>query len=142
MLLTAAKFYSSPTNANARLLFRASLVHLPIFMVAFLLHRLPNTGLDRTELFAHNARLLGLGGSPTKVLNDGGSLAVPLHGESSTDLKARDFGRAIDRVSLPPLPFLPAPRLTTTISCPSKALCNDATDKERETVMGGPREDK
>ena len=39
MTLTAAKFYSAPTTANARLLFRASLLHLPIFMGAFLLHR-------------------------------------------------------------------------------------------------------
>ena len=41
MMLTAAKFHATPTTANARLLFRASLLHLPIFMTAFLLHRLP-----------------------------------------------------------------------------------------------------
>ena len=62
MLLTAANFYAKPSNMNARILFRASLLHLPIFMVAFLLHRIPNTGDDRITLLMEHARLLGIGG--------------------------------------------------------------------------------
>lgn len=50
MMLTAARFYSTPTVANARILFRASLLHLPLFMAAFLVHRLPNRGEDRAAL--------------------------------------------------------------------------------------------
>lgn len=61
MTLCAAKFYSTPTTANARLLFRASLLHLPIFMGAFLLHRQPNLVEDKREVFVRNVRLLGLG---------------------------------------------------------------------------------
>jgi protoheme IX farnesyltransferase len=62
MALAAASFYGRPNNANARLLFRASLLHLPIFMAAFLLHRRPNTGeLDRAGLLSLEARRLGFG---------------------------------------------------------------------------------
>ena len=50
MMLTAARFYSTPTVANARILFRASLLHLPLFMAAFLVHRLPNRGEDKAAL--------------------------------------------------------------------------------------------
>ena len=49
-MLTAARFYSTPTVANARFLFRASLLHLPLFMAAFLVHRLPNRGEDKAAL--------------------------------------------------------------------------------------------
>ena len=111
-------------------------------MVAFLLHRVPNTGVNRTELFAHNARLIGLGGYPAKVLDAGFSSAVPVHDESNTALKAREFDRAIGKMSFPPLPFLPAPRLDATISCPSKALCNDATDEEHGTVVESQKNDR
>lgn len=58
MLLTAATFYGRPTTRNARILFRASLVHLPLFMAAFLVHRIPNTGIARWELLSEHARLL------------------------------------------------------------------------------------
>ncbi len=61
MLLTAARFYGRPTTGNARVLFRASLLHLPLFMAAFLVHRIPNTGIARGELLSEHARLL-LGG--------------------------------------------------------------------------------
>lgn len=58
MTVMAAKFYASPSIPNARLLFRASLLHLPLFMAAFLAHRLPNTGEDRAALLVG----AGLGG--------------------------------------------------------------------------------
>lgn len=62
MTLCAARFASSPTLANARVVFRASLLHLPVFMLAFLAHRVPNpeSGLDRLELLREHARKLGI----------------------------------------------------------------------------------
>lgn len=36
---TAGVFYQSPTTANARLLFRASLLHLPVWMVGLMAYR-------------------------------------------------------------------------------------------------------
>jgi protoheme IX farnesyltransferase len=58
MLLTAANFYAKPSNGNARILFRASLLHLPVFMGAFLLHRIPNTGAERKDVLMEHLRLL------------------------------------------------------------------------------------
>ena len=55
MLLTAAKFYATPSLPNARLLFRASLLHLPLFLAAFLAHRIPNTGEDKLQLLVRGA---------------------------------------------------------------------------------------
>jgi protoheme IX farnesyltransferase len=43
----AAAFYAKPSDANARLVFRASLLHLPVWMGAFLVHRIPNTPAAR-----------------------------------------------------------------------------------------------
>ena len=43
----AAAFYAKPTDANARWVFRASLFHLPVWMGAFLAHRIPNTPAAR-----------------------------------------------------------------------------------------------
>ena len=111
MLLTAAKFYSAPTNGNARTLFRASLLHLPLFMGAFLLHRLPNTGEDRKELFLDNARRLGLAMSSSPVKDS----AVE-DNEIATTVPANlvAYSTMYGSVSLPPLPFLPAPSFVHT----------------------------
>lgn len=140
MLLTAARFYSTPSQSNARLLFRASLLHLPIFMAAFLIHRRPNTGEDRTKMLAHNVRLLGLGSRPMPhgMGDDGSGYAlsgVPSQAPSVGEgVSATTFGRTMGQVSLPPLPFLPAPHLV--LECPSKALCdeNGAEDGGEEST--------
>ncbi|KAG7672635.1 putative Protoheme IX farnesyltransferase, mitochondrial [Nannochloris sp. 'desiccata'] len=131
MLLTAAKFYSSPSQGNARLLFRASLLHLPIFMTAFLLHRRPNTGEDRFELFAHNARLLGLGSEAAVSSSQHDLLkATNIDGEQrewSGNNGVSGGGGGRYRVQLPPMPFLlPAPQLS--VACPSKALCTSENE--------------
>eukprot|EP00887_Chlorella_sp_A99_P002564 scaffold6.g2564.t1 len=116
MLLTAAKFYSSPSTASARLLFRASLLHLPLFMAAFLAHRLPNTSDAKLELLWHNVRLLGLGEPVAHGPSAAGELAA------HRPCQAMPF--------LPPLPFLPLPHLP--FSCPSKAACLSAEEGEEE----------
>ena len=45
----AAAFAAKPGDAGARLLFRASLLHLPAWMAAFLVHRVPNTAAVRRD---------------------------------------------------------------------------------------------
>lgn len=50
MAATAGVFYQSPGMANARLLFRASLLHLPLLMAAMIAHRLPNCHLSAADL--------------------------------------------------------------------------------------------
>ncbi|PRW44545.1 Protoheme IX mitochondrial [Chlorella sorokiniana] len=124
MMLTAARFYSSPTVANARILFRASLLHLPLFMAAFLVHRLPNHGEDKAALLMHNARLLGLGGSVEQ------RQPGKQHEEEEGALAA--LTRV--RLSLPPLPFLPSLPLAVSaqLSCPSKAACEEAQPQQQE----------
>lgn len=106
MLLTAANFYSRPSNMNARILFRASLLHLPIFMAAFLLHRIPNTGDDRITLLLEHARLLGI----FQHGDDGTRREIQSHPsivtETRRDPSIRDKGTL---VPAPPLPFLPIP---------------------------------
>jgi protoheme IX farnesyltransferase len=50
MAATATVFYQSPSQATARMLFRASLLHLPLIMVAMMLHRVPNCNLSASDL--------------------------------------------------------------------------------------------
>lgn len=126
MVLTAAKFYGSPTVPNARLLFRASLLHLPIFMAAFLLHRQPNTGEDRAALLAHNARLLGLGGPLTEEEREQEQLGWAAGGG---DGEGAAGSAARLRFSLPPLPFLGPLPLGLQLSCPSKAACEEGGEE-------------
>ncbi|EFN55266.1 hypothetical protein CHLNCDRAFT_23545 [Chlorella variabilis] len=133
MMLTAAKFYGSPSNANARLLFRASLLHLPLFMAAFLLHRVPNTNEDKAGLLMLNARRLGLGQPLGPEDLQRSSPAGPADSLQRQEAEDDDeslgqqtiAGLARVRLSFLPLPFvgvLPAVQL----SCPSKASCEEA----------------
>jgi len=140
MLLTAAKFYSSPSQGNARLLFRASLLHLPIFMIAFLLHRRPNIGEDRIKLFAHNARLLGLGFEGAVSANQHEFFKAKIRDEEQQEISGSADGGSGGggnggryRVQLPPMPFLlPAPQLS--VACPSKALCSSEKEDQGKEV--------
>ncbi len=106
MLLTAANFYTKPSNMNARILFRSSLLHLPIFMAAFLLHRIPNTGDDRITLLLEHARLLGF----FQNEDDGNRKEIQSHPSIVTESR-RDPGNHEEGALLPapPLPFLPIP---------------------------------
>ena len=94
MTLAAVAFYSSPTNAAARTLFRASLVHLPLFMAAMLVHRVPQTD-------AHAAHLSV-------------SLATPVRSFASAPLDSKaqqsDALHGVFRtMCVAPFPFLPVP---------------------------------
>lgn len=94
MTLAAAAFYSSPTNAAARTLFRASLVHLPLFMAALLFHRVPQTQEHSAQFHV--------------------SLASPVRSFASSPLDSRDHQPdavhgALRTVCVAPFPFLPVP---------------------------------
>ncbi|KAI7845683.1 hypothetical protein COHA_000797 [Chlorella ohadii] len=137
MMLTAARFYSTPTVANARILFRASLLHLPLFMAAFLLHRLPNHGEDKAALLVHNARLLGIGGSAAQ------------RERAEQEEEQGALGPALSaltrvRLSFPPLPFLPSLPLEVSaqLSCPSKAACEEAQPQQQEEGKDGEEEEE
>lgn len=164
-----------PSNANARLLFRASLIHLPIFMAAFLLHRCPNRGEDRADMLLEHMHSLGLlqevpfnkGRSSSSSLSgsdepsaaslhlgkalltehntellqssqqhtwssNGSSNAFSMRGETSsrsisiTATRPSNDGEFHPQSAwVPPVPFLPIPRLQ--FGCPSKAECSDKT---------------
>ena len=94
MTVTAAAFYSSPTNVAARTLFRASLLHLPLFMAALLIHRVPQTQ-------EHAAQLRVSLANPTKMF--AASPVLP-----STERQSAAQG-ALRTVCVPPFPFLPVP---------------------------------
>ena len=97
---------------NARLLFRASLLHLPLWMAAFLLHRQPNTNDAKVALLWRNVRLLGLGA---------------LLGEEEEAARATLRTAARERLASPPPP--PSPFLPLRgFHCPSKAIAEPAAE--------------
>lgn len=104
MTVTAAAFYSSPTNAAARTLFRASLLHLPLFMGALLIHRVPQTQEHTSQLRVSLANPSGM------------FAASPLLSGAERQSAAQG---ALRTVCAPPLPFLPVS--AEPVSWPSQA---------------------
>jgi heme o synthase len=140
LVLAAAKFLSSPMapgNASARLLFRASLLHLPVFMGCFLVHRRPNTEPNKAGLLAHNVRLLGLGRPPEPQEVEAWR-GPPLSADA--EIRVARMRAAIDSVTLPPLPFLPLPRLE--LACPSKAACEEGGEEGQEKETEAEEEEQ
>ncbi|KAL6493420.1 Protoheme IX farnesyltransferase, mitochondrial [Orobanche gracilis] len=97
---TAVSFFLNRTTKNARRMFHASLLYLPVFMGGLLLHRLPlDTEQSHTDLF------VDLSSSPECGLEQ---QTIPLEN------KRPAFGGAYARppvayASAAPYPFLPAP---------------------------------
>ena len=91
MAATAGVFYQSPSMRTARLMFRASLLHLPLLMAAMMAHRIPNRGLSAAEL-KDNLRQR-FASKETKADSSGSSSS-----SSGAHL-----------MPLPPFPFLPVP---------------------------------
>lgn len=94
MTVTAAAFYSSPTNTAARTLFRASLLHLPLFMAALLVHRVPQTQ-------EHAAQLRVSLANPSRMF--AASPVLP-----TTERHSPAQG-ALRTMYVAPFPFLPVP---------------------------------
>ncbi|KAI8025917.1 hypothetical protein LOK49_LG02G00896 [Camellia lanceoleosa] len=102
---TAFSFYPNRATKNARRMFHASLLYLPVFMSGMLLHRLPD-----------NPQLLGEENSEgiTKQLSSSETLVQEIE-IANCEKKAKRSGvRAqaqppIAYASVAPFPFLPAP---------------------------------
>jgi hypothetical protein len=91
----------------ARRLFRASLLHLPLFMAGMAIHRIP-----RTEESLSSQQLL------TK-LRVGAPLQHALGGVAPAEIGA-SRAPMLGAMSVAPFPFLPVP---LQLRCPSKVAC-------------------
>jgi len=118
MTVTAAAFYSSPTNAAARTLFRASLLHLPLFMAALLIHRVPQTQ-------EHAAQWKVSLANPSRMFAASPVLPTPDRSHAAQG--------ALRTVCVAPFPFLPVP--TESISWSS------LTDSASAASQVSPSED-
>ena len=99
---TAAVFYQKPSQRSARMLFRFSILFLPVFMAGLVLHRVPNT---HAVTFA----------SLREKLSKGFSLS---DGEVVEQQNASHW--PMQEISAVPLPFLPVP---LHFRCPAKIAC-------------------
>eukprot|EP00873_Tetraselmis_striata_P003212 jgi/Tetstr1/423476/TSEL_014157.t1 len=81
MAATAAAFYQTPSQAAARTLFRASLLHLPLIMTAMMVHRLPNSAPSSAELLQRLRERFEPKEAPTERAgsqHDAGALGFPM----------------------------------------------------------------
>ncbi|KAL4181558.1 hypothetical protein AMTRI_Chr12g271750 [Amborella trichopoda] len=105
MSAAALSFYLNRTTKNARRMFHASLLYLPIFMAGLLLHRLPNT--QNENRIVDNAVLAELSSTGAKML------ANKTNNKNQIKLrKSSQSGSArppVAYASVAPFPFLPAP---------------------------------
>lgn len=105
----AMLFVNDRTTKNARRMFHASLLYLPIFMAGLLLHRLPN---DQRE-----PMLAGLSGTgshtlisdPEELFEDNSTS----HGEKQKQDWTHGARPPVSFASVAPFPFLPAPVYVT-----------------------------
>eukprot|EP00899_Mesostigma_viride_P021214 jgi/Mesvir1/29094/Mv18400-RA.1 len=134
MALAASTFYHRPSTNAARLMFRASLLHLPVLMGAMLLHRMPHEpqGGERRSLLqmlppspadalsSLPVRLLAphdsaAGSSKAAVVSHGAAgpgAAGSKEGETEEAGKGKGMagsGSALPVLSAAPFPFLPIP---------------------------------
>ncbi|CAL8460686.1 g217 [Coccomyxa elongata] len=117
MATTAASFLQTPSPMAARRLFRASLLHLPLFMVGMALHRIPQTEERRNSQHV----MLRLGSSSQHALAGGAPAEAAI-----------SRGPMLGAISVAPFPFLPVP---LQLRCPSKVACAEGPviDRVEET---------
>lgn len=112
---TSTAFYSSPTSANARLLFRASLLHLPLWMAALVAFRLPQTeegALSRMDVQQMWARLHGAAWRPGQSGSHPGmglSAGAGTMGHGDEDRAGVCPAVMLRSLSSAPFPLLPVP---------------------------------
>ena len=108
---TAAVFYQKPSQRAARMLFRFSILFLPVFMAGLVLHRVPNT---HAVTFA----------SLREKLSRGFSL-------SDREVSGQEDGSQwpLQEISAVPLPFLPVP---LHFRCPAKIACEPAARQGKD----------
>eukprot|EP00262_Sarcandra_glabra_P005824 TRINITY_DN17697_c0_g2_i1.p1 TRINITY_DN17697_c0_g2~~TRINITY_DN17697_c0_g2_i1.p1 ORF type:complete len:457 (-),score=77.96 TRINITY_DN17697_c0_g2_i1:115-1485(-) len=108
MSAAALSFYHDRTTKNARRMFHASLLYLPVFMSGLLLHRLPN---NQQQLKAANSdRLVELPFSDASVQQSENR-------NHQIRERKKDGGEhprpPVSYASIAPFPFLPAPLYVT-----------------------------
>lgn len=106
---TAAVFYQKPSQRSARLLFRFSILFLPVFMLGLAIHRVPNS---------HTVSFDSL----RVKLSQGSSLGRP---GMDSELRA---AWPLQEISAVPLPFLPVP---LQMRCPAKASCQGKAAEDK-----------
>ncbi|KAF3791037.1 Protoheme IX farnesyltransferase [Nymphaea thermarum] len=100
----ALSFYLNRTTKNARRMFHASLLYLPVFMAGFLFHRLPQ--LEEDTITAESGRLA-----------ESSSVAGCVEEKHDTENKTKPLKHPLSAqarspvayASIAPFPFLPAP---------------------------------
>ncbi|KAH9621635.1 hypothetical protein KSS87_014781 [Heliosperma pusillum] len=100
---TAVSFYHHRTTKNARRMFLASLLYLPVFMSGLMFHRLFNSW--QTSLDCDRAKLSVV---PSSILIDGDSEPKSQNPEKVSPADKK-FRPPVAYASAAPFPFLPAP---------------------------------
>ena len=102
-------------------MFRASLLHLPLFMAALAYHRIPQTEEQRSTQRIWAQLRLGLAAHAPS--------AVP----EESPPPERSPG-VLEALSAAPFPFLPVPLLQ--LRCPSRVACEAEAEGEAAAVRG------
>eukprot|EP00239_Pterosperma_sp_CCMP1384_P012792 CAMPEP_0197861138 /NCGR_PEP_ID=MMETSP1438-20131217/37013_1 /TAXON_ID=1461541 /ORGANISM="Pterosperma sp., Strain CCMP1384" /LENGTH=343 /DNA_ID=CAMNT_0043478225 /DNA_START=476 /DNA_END=1507 /DNA_ORIENTATION=+ len=139
MAVQSIRFYMDPTTPTARSLFRASLVHLPLLMVAMMLHRIPQS-TSHPQTTSHSTHLHSSHPTPTPASDDDSH-------DDQEHPQATSYSLS-SRVNLPALPTLSALDLQDYLppqffSCPSRATCekdNHIDHKENQANGTGTTE--
>ncbi|XXG41646.1 hypothetical protein AAC387_Pa01g2072 [Persea americana] len=103
MTAGALSFYRNRTTRNARRMFHASLLYLPVFMSGLLLHRLPNSEHEFTVTDSDTHVSLSFSKSSLEVENSNHQIKPRSNPVGS---QARP---PVAYASVAPFPFLPAP---------------------------------
>lgn len=99
----ALSFYRNRTTRNARRMFHASLLYLPVFMAGLLVHRLPNGQHELTVTDSGTFVAFSLSKSPLQVENSN-------HQNKPRSNHVGSQARPpVAYASVAPFPFLPAP---------------------------------
>ncbi|KAF7154649.1 hypothetical protein RHSIM_Rhsim01G0145300 [Rhododendron simsii] len=105
---TALSFYLNRTTKNARIMFHASLLYLPVFMSGLLLHRIP----DNQQLVGEEE------GGIVENLSSSETLAQEIEFNGQKKVKYAGVGTQarppVAFASVAPFPFLPAPIYPTS----------------------------
>jgi protoheme IX farnesyltransferase len=111
----------TPSAASARRVFRASLLHLPLFMAALVWHRIPQTKEQRsTQRIVAQLRLGLAAHAPGCTARSG-----------SGEPEAAEKGPGVlGALSVAPFPFLPVPLLQ--LRCPSRVACEAGGEEGAE----------
>lgn len=111
----------TPSSVAARRLFRASLLHLPLFMGALMLHRIPQTQEERQPMQLMTHLRLGLSALAPQTWT--ATAAVQPQPQPSVS------GGVLGALSVAPFPFLPVP---LQLRCPSKVACEAGEEEEEK----------